>query len=67
MLGTILKARKTVLLAEGRGEKEGGGGGGEESEGKRKEKRLPTKPMRLSNTPKLVALDLFYSNILYSQ
>ena len=49
MLGTILSARKTVLLAEGRGEKEGGGG--KEGEGKRKEKRLPTKPMRLSNTP----------------
>ena len=28
VLGTILKSRKTVLLAEGRGEKEGGGGGG---------------------------------------
>ena len=40
---------------------------GEEGEGKRKEKRLPTKPMRLSNTPKLVALDLFSTNVLYSQ
>ena len=40
---------------------------GEEGEGKRKEQSLPTKPMRLSNTPKLVALDLFSTNVLYSQ
>ena len=39
---------------------------GEGGEEKRKEKGLPTKPMRLSNTPKLVAPDLFSSNVLYS-
>ena len=62
VLSTILEASKNWNIGS-RPRR----GKGEEGEGKRKEKRLPTKPMRLSNTPKLVALDIFSTNVLYSQ